>query len=743
MRRVSVYFLCCHLLVGAACLHALSIGRRVQPRAIATCMSEDTAEEERGPSRRTTAHEVPQLSPNRIRNLAEKINIATTAASSNDPWSSNPQLLSALALDGTWDIDPGTYAALLMNFKRRRAWRASVATLSHALAHEPHNVNARHFAMGISACGAARRHRDALRLLREMQRPLAPAVTPSVKPDLVCFNAALSACAAAGDHGAALQLLHTDIPAAGLRPDAYSYSATFSALGRNGKADEAAALLDAMERAKVAPTVVVASGAMTSLLRGGGWKRALSLFDDSLTKHGLQPDTVMYGTAMSAANAGHQWGRTLEFMDQLSASGLTPSQHCYSEALVACREAGQWNAAAQLHARLLLAIPTGAARQTADFWRGGVTPSQDATLSYNAILDAVPPGASREDRARVFAAAREAGAYTGLQRDGAPHDLDLHGLSVGAAQQAVLWWLTDVQAPLLKGLTPHEDTGSNATAGHAAAAPPERLTIITGRGKDSKHRQPWQRSAADGHGSSVREGVEAMLDEMQAPLVETDNSGTLVLDVANWIKSFGNAERRAAEFAPPPMPPPTQGPTPISISSKPPRAADVHAWEVVGGATSREIRLGPAPAARGVVHEMGLGVELVHEMKDPREVELHSSIWFEGSDARLDARARSEAQRAGAAREVRRERASSDVGQAWDKAVPRGAVEVKRMEVKRSKPQRSASRAVGAPPAAGGDEEAAHGASHHRQARRVPRRIVKRKSDGTPQHALARSPEKN
>jgi len=451
MRRASVCFLCCHLLVGAACLHALSVGRRVQPRAIATCMGEDTAaKEERAPVRRRTANEMPQLSPNRIKNLAEKINIATTAASTNDPWSSNPQLLSALALDGTWDIDPGTYAALLMNFKRRRAWRASVATLSHALAHEPHNVNAYHFAMGISACGAARRHRDALRLLQEMQRPVTPAVTPAVTPDLVCFNAALSACAAAGDHGAALQLLYTDIPAAGLRPDAYSYSATFSALGRNGKADEAAALLDTMERAKVAPTVVVASGAMTSLLRGGGWRRALSLFDTSLMKHGLQPDTVMYGTAMSAANAGCQWGRTLELMDQLSASGYKPSQHCYSEALVACREAGQWNAAAQLHARLLLDIPTGAARQTADYWRSMPLVHRDATLSYNAILDAVPPGASREDRARVFAAAREAGAYTGLQRDGAPHHLDLHGLSVGAAQQAVLWWLTDVQAPLLQ-----------------------------------------------------------------------------------------------------------------------------------------------------------------------------------------------------------------------------------------------------------------------------------------------------
>ena len=487
----------------------------------------------------------------------------------------------------------------------------------------------------------------------------------------------------------------------------------------NGKADEAAALLDAMERAKVKPTVVVASGAMTSLLRGGGWRRALSLFDDSLTKHSLQPDTVMYGTAMSAANAGHQWGRTLELMDQLSASGLTPSQHCYSEALVACREAGQWNAAAQLHARLLLAIPTGAARQTADYWRGVVGPNQDATLSYNAILESLPPGATSEDRARVFAAAREAGAYTGLQRDGAPHDLDLHGLSVGAAQQAVLWWLAEVQAPLLKGLTPHEDTGSNATDGRAAAAPPERLTIITGRGK---HRQSWQRSAADGHGSSVREGVEAMLDEMEAPLVETDNSGTLVLDVARWFASFSNAERRAAEFAPPPIPPLTQAPPPISISSRPPRAADLHAWEVVGGATSREIRLGPAPA-RGVVHEMGLGAAPARA-KVPHEVELHSSVWFEGSDARHsrhEARARSEAQRARP--EVRRERASSGAGKALGKAVPKDP----------------AGRAWQA--AAGGDEEPARGASRHRQARRVPRRVVKRKSDGT-QH-LARSPEKN
>ena len=74
---------------------------------------------------------------------------------------------------------------------------------------------------------------------------------------------------------------------------------------------------------------------MTSLLRGGGWQRALSLFDDSCAKHGLQPDTVMYGAAMSAANAGHQWGRTLELMDRLAASGRP--QPSVLEAVALCR----------------------------------------------------------------------------------------------------------------------------------------------------------------------------------------------------------------------------------------------------------------------------------------------------------------------------------------------------------------------------------------------------------------------
>ena len=293
----------------------------------------------------------------------------------------------------------------------------------------------------------------------------------------------------------------------------------------------------------------------------------------------------------------------------------------------------------------------------------------------------------------------QAGAYTGLQRDDAPHDLDLHGLSVGAAQQAVLWWLTEVQTPLLDQMhdeytsNTYREGGSNATW---VAAPPERLTIITGRGK---HRQSWQRSAADGAGSSVREGVEAMLDEMDAPLVETGNSGTLVLDVARWLASFGDADRRAAEFAP--TPPPTQPPPPTSTASTPP--ADLHAWEVVGGATSREIRLGPAPT-RGVVHEMELG-PTGETGPEPSRGEA-----------------------------ARRERASSGTGKVLGKAGPTGAVEAKRSKQAKAVPRGAAGRAWRA--AAGGGEEAARGGGRHRQARRVRRRAVKKKpADGPPHHA--------
>ena len=84
---------------------------------------------------------------------------------------------------------------------------------------------------------------------------------------------------------------------------------------------------------------------------------------------------------------------------------------------------------------------------------------KDATLSYNAVFDTVPPDASRASRGALFDAAREAGAYSNLEKHGSGF-LDLHGLSVGH----------QVEAP---GLVAPEQRGPSArpAARKAQAAP--------------------------------------------------------------------------------------------------------------------------------------------------------------------------------------------------------------------------------------------------------------------------------
>ena len=607
----------------------------------------------------------------RIRRLAARVLVASSEASTS-PWEPSVSMRTALSgVDGNRDLSPSTYASLLRHFKRDRKWRASCATLAHALEHEPHKLNARHFSMGIGACGTARKSKAALRLLEAMAEH-------DIAADLVCFNSALSACAATGDHASALRLLRESIPGAGLRPDAYSYSACFTALGRRGRgAVEAKRLLEAMEAAGVPPTVVVASTAMTSLLRGGLWQDALDLFekathgagsgDDGAGGEGggavdeavggpqwllppplaaaaaaaaaggvrhapLQPDVVMYGAAMSAANAGKQWRRTLSLLDALRTDNLRPSQHIYAEALCACREAGLWAAAAQLHGEMLLALPArpvhAAVVGSAGSGGGGGPEEEEAdaaraaTLSYNAALDAVRPGPTGEptyggEASELFARARRSGAYGHLERrvDASPLTLDLHGLSVGAAQQAVLWWLTEVQTPLISKL---EQLGEQPPPQPHADNLPDELVIITGRGR---HRQPWQRSAKEAaeaaaasgahgaHGAhsaaGVRGGVEALLKLMDAPLVASNtNNGTLVLDpkadwsaVGRWLTALGDRDRRADEFKHAARP---RASTAATLEHLADELADLQRWEQVGG-NGAEIWLGPAPGRGGDV----------------------------------------------------------------------------------------------------------------------------------------------
>ena len=89
--------------------------------------------------------------------------------------------------------------------------------------------------------------------------------------------------------------------------------------------------------------------------------------------------------------------------------------------------------------------------------------------------------------------------------------LDLHELSEGAAETAVRWWL-------------EERVPDRVTS--ASDAAPTRLELITG----------WGKSRSVFQNGDVRARVEAVLREMGATALPTDNPGRLAVDASRWLR---------------------------------------------------------------------------------------------------------------------------------------------------------------------------------------------------------------
>ena len=147
-----------------------------------------------------------------------------------------------------------------------------------------------------------------------------------------------------------------------------------------------------------------------------------------------------------------------------------------------------------------------------------------------------------------------------MRRDAGSWTLDLHGLSTGAAQQAVLWWLEEIQRPLLQvmGEAANEERRAadyawrtHDIAVEAAASRHERavevartgaaqamqLCIIVGKGNHRESRW-WSQhdKALEEASESVQSAVTSLLAEAHVPLLPTDgNSGSIAIDLPRWV----------------------------------------------------------------------------------------------------------------------------------------------------------------------------------------------------------------
>ncbi|CAK9101579.1 unnamed protein product [Durusdinium trenchii] len=91
-----------------------------------------------------------------------------------------------------------------------------------------------------------------------------------------------------------------------------------------------------MPKAKVAPTVISYSAAISACEKGGQWQQALEF----------------YNAAISACEKCGQWQHALKLFEAMPKAKVQPDVISYSAAIGACEKGGQWQQTLQLFADL-------------------------------------------------------------------------------------------------------------------------------------------------------------------------------------------------------------------------------------------------------------------------------------------------------------------------------------------------------------------------------------------------------
>lgn len=170
---------------------------------------------------------------------------------------------------------------------------------------------------------------------------------------------------APGDINRSIQMLRA-VTAAGIRPNVVIYNAAITACGDAGRADQALMLLAemkalALQDPEMEPTLITYSSVISACAKEGRADEALRLFEElkGLAKHDrtMRPDVILYGAVIAACGKA---GRAMEALSTLTElhelarndRRMSPDVRIYNSAIMACANAGQTNRALGLLADL-------------------------------------------------------------------------------------------------------------------------------------------------------------------------------------------------------------------------------------------------------------------------------------------------------------------------------------------------------------------------------------------------------
>ena len=161
--------------------------------------------------------------------------------------------------------------------------------------------------------------------------------------DVATFSTAIAAHSKLGDADKAIETLRA-MPAAGVRPNEFSYATTISAVGAAGRWRDALSLLNEMPRAGVRANSYCYNAALAALDRGGQAAEAVRLLDRMAGA--MAPDVISYTSAISSCTrVPSMFGAAMGVWERMRAAECPPNAYAYSAVLTACERAGAWEEA--------------------------------------------------------------------------------------------------------------------------------------------------------------------------------------------------------------------------------------------------------------------------------------------------------------------------------------------------------------------------------------------------------------
>lgn len=167
-----------------------------------------------------------------------------------------------------------------------------------------------------------------------------------VRPSVVSYTAAVSACRQARDWVRALGLFQ-EMQESLLRPDVASYNSVIDTCGRTGMWQNALSFLDKMRRNNVKPDVVTYGSLINASEKVHDWERSLALLDE-VRLQGLKTDLGCVSLAMSACCKARRWDLSLHLFYGMCFLSLEPDTVAYGVAVQACQLAGKHDLAMEI-----------------------------------------------------------------------------------------------------------------------------------------------------------------------------------------------------------------------------------------------------------------------------------------------------------------------------------------------------------------------------------------------------------